>query len=81
LISRIHALQPGPAALPHYKVGLRERPVSTGSTALQERGFRVETDSLSHSNPAIGYRLVEADRQRVLPDRTTSGTCGHSPQG
>jgi ribonuclease Z len=69
LISRLHPLQPGHAALPRNREDVRERSVSAGGTALQEPGFRVETDSLSHSVRAIGYRLVEADGRQVLTDR------------
>ncbi len=57
------------AALSRDVVDLRERPASADGTVLQEPGFRVESQPLSHSVPAIGYRLVEADGRRMLPDR------------
>jgi ribonuclease Z len=38
-------------------VDLRERPVPADGTVLQEPGFRVEGQPLSHSVPAIGCRL------------------------
>jgi ribonuclease Z len=56
-------------ALSRDAVDLREWPVSAGGTVLQEPGFRVESQPLSHSVPAIGYRLVEADGRRMLPGR------------
>ena len=56
-------------ALSRDVVDLRERPVSASGTVLAGPGFRVETQPLSHSVPSIGYRLVEADGQRMLPDR------------
>jgi ribonuclease Z len=65
------------AALSRDVVDLRERPVSADGTVLQEPGFRVESQPLSHSVPAIGYRLVEADGRRMLPDRlATLGITG-----
>jgi ribonuclease Z len=56
-------------ALSRDVVDLRERPVSAGGTVLAGPGFRVESQPLSHSVPSIGYRLVEADGLRMLPDR------------
>jgi ribonuclease Z len=50
-------------------VDLRERPARTGGTVLQAAGFGVEAHSLSHTVPAIGYRLVEPDGRRMLPDK------------
>jgi ribonuclease Z len=57
------------AALFRDVVDLRERPAETGGTVLQAAEFRVEAQPLSHSIPTIGYRLVEADGRRMLPDR------------
>jgi ribonuclease Z len=57
------------AALFHDVVNLQERPVDGGGTVLQAAAFRVEAGPLSHSVPAIGYRLVEPDGRRMLPDR------------
>ena len=36
---------------------------------LRAAAFRVEARPLSHTIPALGYRLVEADGRRMLPDR------------
>jgi ribonuclease Z len=57
------------AALSREVMNLRERPVADGGTAIQAPSFRVETQPLSHSVPTIGYRLVEPDGRRMLPDR------------
>jgi ribonuclease Z len=57
------------AALFHDVVNLRERPVDGGGTVLQAAAFRVEAGLLSHGVPAVGYRLVEPDGRRMLPDR------------
>ena len=57
------------AALFHDVVNLRERPVTGGGAVIQSSAFRVEAEPLSHSVPAIGYRLVEAGGRRMLPDR------------
>jgi ribonuclease Z len=57
------------AALFHDVVNLKERPVAAGGTVLQAAKFRVEAQPLSHGVPAIGYRLVEADGRRMLPDK------------
>jgi ribonuclease Z len=57
------------AALFHDVVDLRERPVTAGGTVLEAAGFTVQAQPLSHSVAAFGYRLVEADGRRMLPDR------------
>jgi ribonuclease Z len=57
------------AALSRDVVNLRERPVAGGGTVIQASWFRVEAQPLSHSVPATGYRLVEADGRRMLPDK------------
>jgi ribonuclease Z len=36
---------------------------------LEAGAFRVEAQPLSHSVAAVGYRLVEADGRRMLPDK------------
>jgi ribonuclease Z len=36
---------------------------------VQAAAFRVEAEPLSHSVPAIGYRLVEPGGRRMLPDK------------
>jgi ribonuclease Z len=57
------------AALFRDVVDLRERPAEAGGTVLQAAGFGVEALPLSHTVPAIGYRLVEPDGRRMLPER------------
>jgi ribonuclease Z len=65
------------AALFHDVVNLRERPVTGGGAVIQSSAFRVEAEPLSHSVPAIGYRLTEPDGRRMLPDRlAASGITG-----
>ena len=56
------------AALFHEVTNLAERPVIGGGTVLEAHSFRLETQPLSHSVPTIGYRLVEPDGRRMLPD-------------
>jgi ribonuclease Z len=55
------------AALFDDVTNLRERPVAGGGTVLAASAFRVEAQPLSHTVPAIGYRLVEPDGRRMLP--------------
>ena len=57
------------AALFRDVLKLRERPVEGGGTVIQASSFCVEAQPLSHSVPAIGYRLVEPDGRRMLPDK------------
>ncbi len=57
------------AALFDDVTNLRERPVAGGGTVLQAPAFRVEAQPLSHTVPAIGYRLVEPDGRRMLPGK------------
>jgi ribonuclease Z len=57
------------AALFHDVVDLRERPAGAGGTVLRAAAFGVEARPLSHSVPAVGYRLVEPDGRRMLPDK------------
>jgi ribonuclease Z len=57
------------AALFRDVVELRERPVAGGGTIAQSAGFRLEAQPLSHSVPTFGYRLVEPDGQRMLPEK------------
>jgi ribonuclease Z len=49
-----------------------ERPVSGDGTIAETPGFRLETWRLSHSAPAVGYRLAEPDGRRMLPERLTA---------
>jgi ribonuclease Z len=46
-----------------------ERPVTGGGTIAEVPAFRLEAQPLSHGVPAIGYRLVEPDGRRMLPER------------
>ena len=57
------------AALFRDVLNLRERPVESGGTITWASSFRLEAQQLSHSVPAIGYRLVEPDGRRMLPDK------------
>jgi ribonuclease Z len=56
------------AAVFRDAVDLRERPAEAG-LVLRAAAFAVEARPLSHTVPALGYRLVEADGRRMLPDR------------
>jgi len=57
------------AALFHDVTNLAERPVTGGGTVLTARSFHLEAQPLSHSVPAIGYRLAEPDGRRMLPGK------------
>jgi ribonuclease Z len=57
------------SSLFHDVLNLRERPVEGGGLVLEAAEFRVEAQPLSHSVAAVGYRLVEADGRRMLPDK------------
>jgi ribonuclease Z len=47
---------------------LRERPVpETGAVLTDGPAFRLEARPLSHSVPAVGYRLTEPDGRRMRP--------------
>jgi len=48
---------------------LRERPVDSAGTITATSSFRLEARALSHSVPTVGYRLVEPDGRRMLPER------------
>ncbi len=59
---------------------LRERPVSPAGGAgpdglvADTPSFRLEARALSHSVPAVGYRLAEPDGRRMLPEKLAA--CG-----
>jgi ribonuclease Z len=56
------------ASLFHDTLTLRERPVpETGAVLTDGPPFRLEARPLSHSVPAVGYRLTEPDGRRMLP--------------
>jgi ribonuclease Z len=48
-------------------LNVREHPVRGGGTVSGGPAFRLEARPLSHSVPAVGYRLVEPDGRRMLP--------------
>ncbi len=56
------------AALFRDVLNLAERPVA-GGMVLQASSFRMEAQPLSHSVPTFGYRLVEPDGRRMLPEK------------
>jgi ribonuclease Z len=52
----------------HDTLILRERPVpDAGAVVADGPAFRLEARPLSHSVPAVGYRLTEPDGRRMLP--------------
>jgi len=57
------------AALFRDALNLRERPVGADGAVIAGSSFRLEARRLSHSVPAVGYRLAEPDGRRMLPDR------------
>jgi ribonuclease Z len=57
------------AALFRDVLNLQERPVASGGTVIEASSFAVEAQPLSHSVPTIGYRLVEPDGRRMVPDK------------
>ncbi|HEX9031261.1 MAG TPA: ribonuclease Z [Streptosporangiaceae bacterium] len=57
------------AALYHDVVDLLEHPVAGDGMVAAEPSFRLEARELSHPVPTVGYRLVEPDARRMLPDR------------
>jgi ribonuclease Z len=57
------------AALFRDVLNLAERPVVGGGMVLQASSFRLEAQPLSHSVPTFGYRLVEPNGRRMLPEK------------
>jgi ribonuclease Z len=55
------------AALFRDVLTVRERPVARSGTVLQAPSYGLQAQPLSHSVPAIGYRLAEPDGRRMLP--------------
>lgn len=55
------------AALFRDATMLREHPVAAEGAIAGPAPFRLEVRRLSHSVPAIGYRLTEPDGRRMLP--------------
>src|SRR5690242_11895502 len=50
-------------------VALTEAPVDTDGPLARTPGYTLEARKLSHPVEAYGYRLVEPDGRRMLPDR------------
>ncbi|MFC8837602.1 ribonuclease Z [Streptomyces griseoincarnatus] len=50
-------------------VALLEAPVDTDGPLVRASGYTLEARRLSHPVEAYGYRLVEPDGRRMLPDR------------
>jgi ribonuclease Z len=57
------------ASLFHDRLQLRERPVDRAGPVADTSSFRLEARALSHSVPTVGYRLVEPDGRRMLPEK------------
>ena len=57
------------ASLFRDRLQLRERPVGRDGPITGPRSFQLEARALSHSVPTFGYRLVEPDGRRMLPDK------------
>ncbi len=61
------------ASLFRDRLRLRERPVGQDGpvigTVTSTPSFRLEARALSHSVPTVGYRLVEPDGRRMLPEK------------
>jgi ribonuclease Z len=57
------------ASLFHDRLQLRERPVDQAGPVADTPSFRLEARALSHSVPTVGYRLVEPDGRRMLPEK------------
>ncbi len=57
------------ASLFRDRLQLRERPVGQDGPVTGGSSFRLEARALAHSVPTFGYRLVEPDGRRMLPER------------
>ena len=57
------------ASLFRDRLQLHERPVGRDGPITGPRSFQLEARALSHSVPTFGYRLVEPDGRRMLPDK------------
>ena len=57
------------AALYRDVANLRERPVRAAGIVASTPPFSLEARPLRHSVPTFGYRLVEPDGRRMLPDK------------
>jgi ribonuclease Z len=57
------------ASLFRDRLRLRERPVGQDGPIADTPSLRLEARALSHSVPTFGYRLVEPDGRRMLPEK------------
>ncbi len=57
------------AALYDEGIEISEHPVTADGPAGAGASFRLDAMRLSHVVPAVGYRLVEPDGRRMLPER------------
>ncbi|WP_432825235.1 ribonuclease Z [Dactylosporangium sp. CA-092794] len=53
----------------HDRANVTKHPVTADGVIAQTDRFRIEAHALDHGIEAFGYRLVEADGRRMLPDR------------
>ena len=57
------------ASLYRDRLRLAEHPVAEDGEIVAAPGFRMQARALSHSVPTFGYRLIEPDGRRILPER------------
>ena len=57
------------ASLFRDRLQLREQPVGQNGPITGGTSFRLQARALSHSVPTFGYRLVEPDGRRMLPEK------------
>ena len=57
------------ASLFRDRLQVRERPVGRDGPITDRASYRLEARALSHSVPTFGYRLVEPDGRRMLPEK------------
>jgi len=58
-------------------VDVRQEPVHGGGVVAQDPAGTIEAHRLEHPVPSFGYRLVEPDGRRMLPDRlAAAGVAG-----
>ncbi|MCV7361473.1 ribonuclease Z [Mycolicibacterium neworleansense] len=60
------------ASLFHDTLDVREHPISADGPVADGAFGRLEVRELDHSVPSIGYRLVEADGRRIVPELLAS---------
>jgi ribonuclease Z len=64
------------AALFRDVLNLAERPIGPEGTTIEAPALHLEARPLSHSVPTMGYRLVEPDGRRMLPDKLAAAGVG-----